>query len=76
VLEEIITKAVCQTLSSIGVDVSDRNGLKADLVHLRRWRISVEQAERYTLRAVITVLVSGIAGALWLGIKMMIPGHS
>jgi hypothetical protein len=76
VLEEIIKKAVVQTLSTIGIDVSDRHGLKADLAHLRRWRRSVEQAQSYTMRTVITVLVTGIAGAMWMGIKMLLPGHN
>jgi hypothetical protein len=43
--------------------------LKADFQHLRRWRRSVEQAQSYTFKAVITVIVTGFVGAVWLGIK-------
>jgi hypothetical protein len=44
--------------------------LRADFQHLRRWRKSVEQAQRYTFKAVITVIVAGVLGAVWLGIKL------
>ena len=46
--------------------------LRADFQHLRRWRKSVEQAQSYTFKAVITVLVTGFVGAVWLGIKVML----
>ena len=75
-LEEIIKRAVSQTLSTIGIDVNDRHGLKADLAHLLRWRKSVEQAQHYTMKTVITVLVTGIAGAAWMGVKAPFPGHN
>jgi hypothetical protein len=40
--------------------------------HLRRWRKSVEQAQSYTFKAVITVIVTGLVGAVWLGVKVML----
>ena len=43
-----------------------------DFQHLRRWRRSVEQAQSYTFKAVITVLVTGVVGAVWLGAKAML----
>jgi hypothetical protein len=43
--------------------------LRADFQHLRRWRRSVEQAQSYTFKAVITVIATGFVGAVWLGIK-------
>jgi ABC-type transporter Mla maintaining outer membrane lipid asymmetry permease subunit MlaE len=46
--------------------------LRADFQHLRRWRKSVEQAQRYTFKTVITIIVSGLVGAAWLGIKVML----
>src|SRR3954468_17171548 len=41
------------------------NEMRADFQHLRRWRTSVEQAESYTFKAVITVIATGIVGAIW-----------
>jgi hypothetical protein len=46
--------------------------LRADLQHLRRWRRSVEQAQSYTFKAVITIIVTGLLGAVWLGIKVVL----
>ena len=46
--------------------------MRADFQHLRRWRKSVEQAQSYTFKAVITVIVTGFVGAVWLGIKVML----
>ena len=48
------------------------NELRADFQHLRRWRKSVEQAQSYTFKAVITVIVTGLVGAVWLGVKVML----
>lgn len=46
--------------------------MRADFQHLRRWRKSVEQAQSYTFKAVITVIVAGLVGAAWLGVKAML----
>jgi PBSX family phage terminase large subunit len=46
--------------------------MRADFQHLRRWRKSVEQAQSYTFKAVITVIVTGLVGAIWLGVKVML----
>ncbi|MGJ4947900.1 hypothetical protein [Bradyrhizobium sp. HKCCYLS20291] len=46
--------------------------LRADFQHLRRWRKSVEQAQSYTFKAVITVIATGLVGAIWLGVKVVL----
>ena len=46
--------------------------MRADFQHLRRWRKSVEQAQSYTFKAVITIIAAGFVGAVWLGIKVML----
>ncbi len=71
-IDAIVLKAVASTLTSFGIEEDDRRELKADLQHLRRWRRSVEQAQSYTFKAVITVIVTGLVGAAWLGIKIML----
>ena len=44
--------------------------LRADFQHLRRWRKSVEQAQGFTFKAAISIIVAGFLGAMWLGIKV------
>jgi uncharacterized protein (UPF0371 family) len=71
-MDDVVIKAVAAILASFGVDEDDRKELRADFIHLRRWRKSVEQAQGMTLRAVIVVIVSGLAGAVWLGMKTLL----
>lgn len=71
-VDAIVLKAVATTLSSFGIEAEDRRELRADLQHLRRWRQSVEQAQSVTFKAVISVIVTGLLGAVWLGIKLML----
>lgn len=54
------------------LELIHRIELRADFQHLRRWRKSVEQAQSYTFKAVITVIVTGLVGAAWLGVKVML----
>lgn len=67
-IDTVVLKAIEATLVSLGVD-DDRKEVRADLQHLRRWRLSVEQAQSYTFKAVITIIATGFLGAVWLGIK-------
>lgn len=71
-IDAVVEKTVARTLASFGVDNEDRGELRADFQHLRRWRRSVEQAQSYTFKAVITVIATGFVGAVWLGIKAML----
>jgi hypothetical protein len=68
-IDAIVLKTVATILTSFGIEEEDRRELRADFQHLRRWRKSVEQAQSYTFKAVITIIVSGFVGAVWLGIK-------
>jgi hypothetical protein len=71
-LDDAMVKTVAAILTSFGIDEEDRKEIRADFQHLRRWRKSVEQAQSYTFKAVITVIVTGLVGALWLGVKVML----
>lgn len=68
-LDEVVLKAVATTLTSFGIEEDDRKELQLDFIHLRKWRYSVEQAQSLTFKAVLTVIVTGAVGAIWLGIK-------
>lgn len=71
-IDAIVLRAIATILTSFGIEEEDRRELRADFQHLRRWRKSVEQAQSYTFKAVITVIVAGFVGAIWLGIKVML----
>lgn len=70
-IDVIVRRAVTATLTALGIEEDERRELRADFQHLRRWRKSVEQAQSYTFKAVITVIVTGLVGAVLLGIKIV-----
>lgn len=71
-IDAAVQKAVAAILISFGLEEEDRKELRSDFQHLRRWRKSVEQAQSYTFKAVITVIVTGLVGAAWLGFKSVL----
>lgn len=71
-IEAVILRTIATILTSFGIEEEDRRELRADFQHLRRWRKSVEQAQSYTFKAVITIIVTGFVGAVWLGVKVML----
>ena len=71
-IDAVVDRAITTVLASFGIEEEDRRELRADFQHLRRWRKSVEQAQGFTFKAVITIIVAGLLGAVWLGIKVML----
>ena len=71
-IDAIVLRAIATILTSFGIEEEDRRELRADFQHLRRWRKSVEQVQNYTFKAVVTIIVTGLIGAVWLGIKAML----
>jgi hypothetical protein len=67
--DQVVLKTISAILTSFGIDDDDRKEIRADFIHLRKWRKSVEQAQSYTFKAVITVIATGFVGAVWMGIK-------
>jgi hypothetical protein len=68
-IDAVVLKTLTTILTSFGIEEEDRKELRADFQHLRRWRRCVEQAQSYTLRAVITMIVTVFVGAVWFGVK-------
>ncbi|MGY4429934.1 hypothetical protein ACVWWO_002411 [Bradyrhizobium sp. F1.13.1] len=71
-IDAIVLRTVAWVLASFGIDDDDRKELRADFQHLRRWRRSVEQAQSYTLKAVITVIATGLMGVVGLSVKFVL----
>ena len=47
---------------------------QADLMHLRKWRLSVESVQSKGLLTVVGIIVSGATAALWLGFRSIVTG--
>jgi hypothetical protein len=71
-IDAVVLKTVATILTSFGIEEKDRQELRADFQHLRCWRKSVEQAQSFVFKAVITTVVTGFVGAVWLGVKVML----
>lgn len=70
-IDKAVQKALTAILDSFGIDEGDRKELRADFIHLRKWRKSVDAATSLTFKVVVGTLVSGVLGALWLGFKAL-----
>lgn len=62
-------RTISTILTSFGIEEEDRIEMRADFQHLRRWRKASEQAQSFTFKAIVTIIASGLAGIVWLGIK-------
>ncbi|SHJ69101.1 hypothetical protein SAMN05444159_1243 [Bradyrhizobium lablabi] len=71
-LDDAVIKAVASILTAFGIEDDEKKEIRADFRHLRRWRKSVEAAQGLTFKVVITALVSGFVGAVWLGFKTLL----
>lgn len=71
-LKRVVRQAVHETLTSMGIDHQNPLEMQKDFQHLRQWRVAVAAAQTKTVITVIVVLVSGMLGALWLGLKSML----
>lgn len=72
ILDETMVKTVAAILTSLGIYDENRKEMQADFQHLRRWRKNMEQAQSYTFKAIITLTVTGVVGAVLLGVKVML----
>ena len=70
-MKALMEEAVHSALNEVGLG-GDMMELQRDMVHLRRWRISVEAVSTTTYRTIAATIAVGILGALWLGITTMI----
>src|ERR1700759_2046681 len=68
-VDEGVLKTLTQMLTTYGIEEDNRAEMRADLLHLRRWRKASETIEKTTWRTMVTVLVTGALGLLWLGIQ-------
>lgn len=71
-LEEIIETAITRALDRVGVDVENPRESRRDFEFVRDWRRSTESVKGKALLVAIGIVVSGMIGAMWLGIKSLV----
>ncbi|UYA98706.1 hypothetical protein P9A44_gp36 [Xanthomonas phage vB_Xar_IVIA-DoCa5] len=65
----IIREAVRETFLMLGVKVDDPIEVQKDFQHLREWRSTTESIKSKGMLTLVGIAVSGLAAALWLGLK-------
>lgn len=71
-IRHLICQGVEDAMTRFGMDASNPLEMQRDFQHLRDWRLSVQSAKEKGTLAIIGVLVSGMVGALLLGLKVIL----
>ena len=71
-MEEIVAKAVGETLTRLGIAVDSPLEMQLDMQYLRDWRRSSESIKSKAILVMVGIIVTGVCGALWLGLKELL----
>lgn len=74
-IKDAMREALNEWALGLGVDVtspSSKLEVQADFRHLRRWRLLVEGGGLKAAYTMVTLVVTALLGALWLGIQAII----
>lgn len=71
-IDDTVLRTITTLMTSFGLEEEDRRELQADFRHLRRWRKSIEQTQTYAFKTIVTVIVTGLVGVVWLGFKTVL----
>lgn len=69
--DNLVMKTVAGILTAFGINEDDKAEIRADLIYLRQWRRTAEHVRRGWWLAATALLVSGIASALYLGLRAL-----
>ncbi|ATS92249.1 Phage protein [Xanthomonas phage Bosa] len=65
----LIRESVREVFLMLGVKVDDPIEVQKDFQHLREWRSTTETLKRKTLLTMVGIVLSGMVGAVVVGIK-------
>lgn len=71
-MREIVSTSVKETLVQLGISQADPLEFQKDMAHLRKWRLAVDGAASKTALMAMTVLITGMLGAFWVGFKAVL----
>lgn len=71
-LQILIAESVKQTLIQLGITSNDPIEMQKDMQHLREWRKSMDSIRNKSILSLITIAVTGVAAALWIGLKELL----
>lgn len=67
-LKVCVREGVTEALIMLGVEADQPLEMQKDFQHLRDWRRASESARKMGMKSVITIMIAGAFGLLWLGI--------
>lgn len=76
-VRQIVRETVHETLTTIGLDVSEPAAIieaQKDLAFTRDLRLATRKARDVGIRAAMLTTVAGICSALWIGFKSKVGG--
>ena len=71
-LKDLMQEAVQDAFTRMGMDVLDPLEMQRDFQHLRDWRLAVTSVQSKGILTLMTLLITGIVAALWVGFKAAI----
>lgn len=77
-LKDLVNSHCNERLSAMGVDWKSPEGIRdfiEDQMYLRNLRTTSERIHKVGLATIVGIVVTAIAGALWLGFQLLLGGH-
>lgn len=68
-IDDIVSKAVKETLTSMGFQADNPIEAQRDMQFLRAWRSSTEAVKRQSIATTIAVITAGLLGLVWLALR-------
>ncbi|UXO93739.1 hypothetical protein Pan1_24 [Pseudanabaena phage Pan1] len=73
-LKALMSEAVRDAFTKMGIDADDPLEMQRDFQHLREWRVAVAAVRTKGMLTLFGVFLTGALGALWLGFKSLVNG--
>jgi len=70
-IREVIQDTVRETLLTMGVDTKDPMSVQKDFQWVRRMRSTSEKLQSQGMIALLSILISALLAAAWLGVQSM-----
>ena len=71
-LKYIVHETVQETLLTLGIDHGNPIEMQKDFQHVRSLRLATENIQKKGMLTLVGILATGLAAAVWLGIKAAI----
>lgn len=68
----IVEETVKTTLANLGITIDDPREVQKDLIHLREWRLTLQKVRNQSMVSALGIIVTGVLGALFLGIRELL----